>query len=257
MEIINNIYNVEISNYDGFNIVRDDVLFGGTKERLLNDEDFLQKMKDDTEKYKTIMYTGNYGYGLVVAGMLAKKLNKKCKCVVNKVYMNCIRISQEDWEKSIVYKKLKELEVEIVYSKNWKDLISMGKELKNKDVYWLPLGLDSEISSDCLSKNISKSFETKSNVKNIWVVAGTGCLAESLCKAFPLSNINCIILARGKKYEYVRKRLQKFKNARLYNVNNIITYDTPYPSVEGYDKYSWTFAKRYGNKGDYIWNTAK
>lgn len=241
-----------IENFEGFNVIRDDILAGGTKQRLLNHVDFF---KNKIGECDTLLYTGNYGYGSIFTSILANKLKKKCICAINMTYMNGEKCKNLDKLKM----KMSD-QTTIKTFDNWRDLVKYGLRIdKYKNIYWMPLGIDFDGVSDLLSYEISRNIDDGVfDKKNIWVVCGVGLLTESLAKAFPSATINSIVITKSlKKRNDITKRTSGYKNVSLIFADNLpINLQTPYPSAEGYDEITWFFAKRYGEKGDYIWNTA-
>ena len=241
-----------IQRIEGYNIVRDDILTGGTKQRLLNHLDFF---KEKIRNCGTLLYTGNYGYGLIFTAILANELDKKCICAVNMFYMNGEKFN----DINIIKKKIPENTVVEKFN-NWKELVKYGIEKeKDKDIFWMPLGIDFDGVSTLLSQEISRNINDGFfHQKKIWVVCGVGLLTESLARAFPSSIINSIVITKSlKKRNDITKRLRYFKNILLIFVDNLPTcLNVPYPTTKGYDDITWYFANKYGKEGDYIWNTA-
>jgi hypothetical protein len=107
-------------------------------------------------------------------------------------------------------------------------------------------------SQDTILKNSSNT--------NIWLVAGSGGIAQSLHLAFPNSNIYIYLTGSGKYKEKVIDWAKK--NTKITIVNDMDVTDVKndcdkyYNTVKNYDDQIFTYVKKYGKSGDFIWNVA-
>ena len=144
-------FHLTITSHEDFKVIRDDKLYGGTKERLINNKVFCNYMKDEIKNKHTLIYTGNYGYGLVVAALFAKKIGKKCICIMNMSYMSGTKIKKDDLIKSSVYIKIKELKAQLILKNSWRSTIQYAQSVNTFDTYWASIFCD--IICSCRNNN--------------------------------------------------------------------------------------------------------
>lgn len=229
-----------IEEHEGFLVVRDDLLPGGTKRRALLSILFNIKARE-------VVYPATaHGYGQLALAYAGKDAGKK---------VTLFLADRKNFESApIVAETMAKTNAEYHFIKfpNFMNcVVARAGEYANKNgAELMPLGFDMPEFLDELVK-VAKSLPIEPP-KEVWVAGGTGTLARAFQKAWPHAKIN--VVSMGMKngdmgnatvYEAPEKFAQKAKNP------------PPYPAASHYDAKVWQFAKKYGRKGALIWNVGK
>ncbi len=240
-----------INKYKDFNVISDDVLLGGTKQR--GAIDLLNILPE-----KEFVYVGPYtGFAQVALALSAKLNNKIATLFIQKhrpmMYQTklAIQLGANIFE----------------FSKNKSSLFHMRK-IANKYVKkqnnkhttrMFMLGFQEQEFIDCLTKSLKKAI-AKTPLANpefnstIWLTGGSAVLTRLFYKLFPKARINVVQI--GKEIDwYIDRERSDFYIApeKFFESAQIIP---PYPSVPEYDAKLWRFVLKHGKPGDYIWNVA-
>ena len=252
-----------------FNVIQDGVLMTGTKQRVVTY--FLEKVLKPS--IDTLVYAGSYnGFGGIATAYGAYKLGLKSKVFLtppeNKDYLmnsrqiNTLLALNADIYVCSSYRNARNMEYD------FSNIITeKTNEWKNKRNYYVvPMGLndDEGIMINILSRQlVGASQDTilkNSSNTNIWLVAGSGGIAQSLHLAFPNSNIYIYLTGSGKYKEKVIDWAKK--NTKITIVNDMDITDIKndcdkyYNTVKNYDDQIFPYVKKYGKSGDFIWNVA-
>ena len=271
-----NIIKINVDNKI-FNVVQENVLIVGTKQRMV--VDLLKQLIN--KNTKNIVYASSYmGYGAVATAYGAYKLGLRCSVFLDMTKMG--KIEPEEIKiilNSRQIKTLMALNAKIYLCDNYRNarnleydystLVTVKKEFwKIKDDYIVPdMGFNdkNKIMVNILSKKIKKASKNTiiNEIENvrIWLVAGSGGIAESLKLCFPNSFLFIYITGGGIYYKNVEKWIKTQKNVILlnnnekYKIDNIHNnYYDYYESVENYDSVIFPYVKKYGLSNDFIWN---
>lgn len=219
-------------------VVRDDMLPGGTKQRGAS---VINKISNNE-----IVYAGPWnGFAQVALSIACKKYSKKAT----------IFMSRDDYKTNV---RAKQFGGNIIVIKN-ADLKTLQNEAKQyaeiNGAYLMPFGFDDDDFKTELYNNIISALTISRDFsKTIWLVAGSGTLANVLAKVFPVAKF--VLVQVGKKIwpdqiDEARMRVivasEKFFEPAKYQ--------PPYTSTETYDAKLWQFA-RDAEDGDMIWNVA-
>ena len=252
-----------------FNVIQDGVLMTGTKQRVVSY--FLEKVLKPS--IDTLVYAGSYnGFGAIATAYGAYKLGLKSKVFLtspeNKDYLtnsrqiNTLLALNADIYVCSSYRNARNMEYD--FSNIITEKTNEWKTKKN--YYVVPMGLndDDGIMVNILSRQlVGASQDTilkNSSNTNIWLVAGSGGIAQSLHLAFPNSNIYIYLTGSGKYKEKVIDWAKK--NTKITIVNDMDVTDVKndcdkyYNTVKNYDDQIFTYVKKYGKSGDFIWNVA-
>jgi len=270
-----NIISISLTPTKKINIIQDNILIAGTKQRVSTL--FIKKIITNDNSIKTLVYAGSYnGFGAIATAYSAYKLNLKCIVFLSSIGTGSNK--EENYDKIIKSKQIRTLialNAKIYLCKNYREAreleykISQYEDWKIKPGYFIvPMGLnDSDgIMINLLSKQIKKNIKnTNLNKKNvrIWLVAGSGGILMSLVKAIPKASFYVLLTGGGKYIDMVKQLIKennKEKNTTIIIVNDLdisgITNDSDkyYESVKGYDNQIFPYVKKYAKDGDYIWN---
>ena len=225
-----------------FKVFRDDYLIGGTKQRAL--VPLLQNIKKEK-----IIYAGpTQGYAQVALAYACKLMNKTAVLFLMKQRRSNLT------NFALSFGSVKLCEVENGYLKKLQEEAKRYHK-KNPDSYLMAFGGNEPNYVKELEKSIKKALP-KINPTRIWLVAGSATILKVLYKVYPKAKF--MVVQVGKKIWTDQIEPER---TTLYVSNedfrNNAREQPPYPSVATYDAKLWTFFKRHGKSGDYIWNVGK
>src|SRR3990167_8324090 len=220
-----------------FNVVSDNYLVGGTKQRILG------AYLENVRKPKIIYAGPPSGYASVALAYCASMWGKKA-----------ILFSSTHITKGTAAEYAVDLGLEIRTSKTLKDAKKDADifENRNKDCFQVPFGMFNDELKQYLVAAISESW-TGPIPKRIWLAAGSGLILAALQKLWPETKF--MVVQVGKKiYE------DQLERSQLFVATENFWDDTkdlpPWDSLESYDAKIWKFMKQHGEDGDYVWNVA-
>lgn len=234
------------------NVIRDDYLVGGTKNRAIID--YLRDIIDQKQNVNELLYLGaSNGYAATAISYALSLLKSHIKFTVfaQAVDSNEIR----DIQQTTLY--LNPNTKYINLKKSFRDfwpLIDNHIE-KHPNSLLLPFGFDDEnfkkILHNVLSKHVNIYVES---IHRLWMVVGSGILFGQLYKI--LTKTHFLLVQVGKDVNldlYNKNRYTLYKSSyKLYKQINI---KIPYFTTSSYDGKVWEFCDKFMN-GDYIWNVA-
>lgn len=264
-----------------FNIVQDNILVAGTKQRATYD--FFKKIL--TNSVENIVYASSHnGYGNVATAYGAKLLNKTAYVFLSGVQINDA-LSVEHVKNMRQIKTLLKLNAKIFLCQNYDiartlkydiSTITRNKKWLVRNNFFIPeMGLHdykTKVFSTILTNKImiakKNTIMATSLPINIWLVAGSGGILESIYKVFSNAHFYVFLTGFGTFYYNVLKWIKNTKtknitilndnkNYKLISVENDDDYNDYYKyyeSVKGYDSRIWPYVKQFGKNGDYIWN---
>ena len=271
-----NIISINLTPPKKINIIQDNILIAGTKQRVSTL--FIQKIIGDNNSIKTLVYAGSYnGFGAIATAYSAYKLNLKCIVFLSSIATGSNK--EESYDKIVKSKQIRTLialNAKIYLCKSYRE----ARELEYKisqypdwtmtpGYFIVPMGLnDSDgIMINLLSIQIKKAIKNNNNFKSknirIWLVAGSGGILMSLVKALPNATFFVLLTGGGKYIDMVKQYIAQNKNNKKNNISIINGLDISgvinnsdkyYESVKGYDNQIFPYVKKYAKDGDYIWN---
>lgn len=237
---------VVLQTHEGILVVRDDLLPGGTKRRvignvLLNgtgEKGFgLSKFQSDEFVYASPAC----GYAQVALAYACQDLEKKATIFV------AHRSNPHD-----LTKQAKALGAKIVTISNGRMNCVKARArdyaVSNK-VNLLPFGFDCEEMREGLA-NVARSLKIKP--KEVWTVVGSGTLIRSLQIAWPKAQfhavrVGCKTSDIGRAKEHIAP--ERFEqDAKSF---------PPFPSCSSYDAKAWQFVVKYASPGALLWNVGR
>jgi hypothetical protein len=240
-----------------FNVIRDDLLIGGSKQRAI--VPLLEKYKDKDE----FGYAGPvFGYAQIALAYACKLLRKQAIVFVEYSHnLHPFTKYAQDLGAKIIKvnpKKRRAKNTPLKEVQEYAEEYSLDKP----DMLLLPFGLDS-IEFNRLFVNALEPFAA--NLKDskdglpatIWTVAGSATLINVLYEVFPDTNFNVVQVGKTIWPDQIEngKRTKLFVAPEKFWENS--KQLPPYPSVNNYDAKSWQFIKKYGKNKDYIWNVGR
>ncbi len=228
-----------IQKHEGFLVVRDDLLAGGTKRRAL--AEILFKLNAEEIVYPATAY----GYGQLALAYAGRDAGKQVTLFVAKRKdFSKAPLVVEAMEKAGAY-------YHFVPFPNFMNVVVARASVYAEETgaHLMPLGFDTEEFHQELIK-IAKKLPVKP--KEVWLAGGTGTLARSLTTAWPKAQINVISMGMkngdmgsAKVWLAPEQFSQKAKSP------------PPYPSAPHYDAKIWQFVKKHASKDALVWNVGK
>lgn len=225
-----------------FNIIREDLLIGGSKQRIILDI-ITQK------KEKNIFYRGPVnGYAQLALAYGCFVLGKKCHLILNKQYKNKLYIITKI--AMIFGAVIHEIDKPL---NNKDELVKINDILdKYKDSYLLPLGFHTDNVVKSYEKVLLKLKDKIKEPKRMWLVASSGTVADSLLNIFKNTFFNIVFVGHVRDDYYSNNRIKIYKAPQKFRAfpKNI----PPYRTELSYDGKIWQFLIKYGLNNDYIFN---
>lgn len=225
------------------NVVRDDYLIGGTKQRAL--DMFM------AGQYREYIYFGPAeGYAQIALAYVGDLFDKKVTIFLAK------REKETDLTKTA-----RRYGAKIKYIQPPNRIQNLKQkailyEKKDSRRILLPFGLDDPMYISSLAQRIKEAWGRKRKPKRMWLVAGSATILRALHQVFPQTYFLIVRVGKkiwpdqleGIKHKLYTSKLRFFQKA---------TFIPPYESVITYDAKLWEFVLKYGQNGDYVWNVAK
>lgn len=216
-----------IENIQGFNVLRDDLLAGGTKRRAL--VNWLPMLGATSFNYAGTVF-GSGGWALAEA---CRDLGFDCRLyIARSEYRPPWTIKFRD---KIIW--CDAIPVSMIL-----DVIPSGNGLT------LPLGFDDPDFKSCLSSVFS---EVEMDVTEIWMACVSGVLVSAAQAAWPDKTVNAVCVAR---HHGDLGRAVKYSAPEKYH--RPAELPPPYPANIFSDAKLWRFARASGLKNALIWNTS-
>lgn len=242
------------------NVIRDDLLPGGTKQRGLYD---LMKISD----HKVFVYASPLnGYAMVAISYCSKLLGK-----IAVIFVAGTR-STKSIKKALKYGAI------INYTNGTlKDTQDIATAYATKEnAYLVPFGGDSPDFNEILYANL-KIATSEICPKRIWVPVGSGTLVRIIMKIWPDAYIIPIRIGKNiwedqytaREWEQLggRTRIDGLRVADDPKLPKIAGFEyqqfsdkapilPPWPSMITYDAKMYQRILQFGSDGDYVWNVA-
>lgn len=234
-----------IFNQKTYNIIRDDYLCGGTKQRGLVP---LMENSQATE----FVYAGpTTGYAQVALAYSAKITGKRATIIVNReknvhpFTSKAFNYGAKIIQVSNGHLRKIQLKAEsYVEARPYAELIPFGGN-SEKFIEYMYDSIVDALPQELIEKN----------PKRLWLVCGSATLLQILYRVFPATEF--IIIQIGKKIW--DDQLQSYRTTK-YIANERFQEKAyvmpPYPTVATYDAKLWIYASQHAKDGDYIWNVA-
>ncbi|MAT90915.1 MAG: hypothetical protein CMC35_09505 [Flavobacteriaceae bacterium] len=226
---------IKIEKVDDFIILRDDLIPGGTKRRILNS--ILSNIP-----HNEVVYSGcQYGQGHIALAYSALDLNKKVTLFFPKY---------ENFNESFLFvRDTLNTQIVLIGDENTEQ-IEIDEFAKNyardNGIFHIPIGFGLKEFEDEIV-NLAQSLPLLPD--EVWALAGSGTLVRALGRAWPNARINAVSLGLpqcnpGKSNVYVAPE----------NLKEIAEFPPPYPSNSYYDAKLWRFVRPLASKNALIWN---
>lgn len=212
----------------GFQVVRDDYTFGGTKFIAL--KEWLPRLKT-----KHVIYAGSvFGWGAPAVAAACDKLKIDCT----------ILISKSSYEPAWM-ERVEGMRAKVI----WTDPTPVEKLIERAQTmggYVMPLGFADPAFMNIIADRAREMIPPE----RAWVPVVSGTLLRSLELAWPDTEFHGVCAARKHGYEgpaTLHMAPEKFSNPAAE--------PPPYNACTFSDAKVWQFASRLGKQNDLIWNT--
>ena len=228
-----------IKEHDGIQVVRDDLLNGGTKRRAFM---YYVQSLPDVEEF--VYASPRQGYAQLSLAYVCKDLDRKCTVTVPKGARYWLTDEAEELGCNII-------EVPMGYLTNIQH--KAKKYCEENGAHLIPFGGDHPIIIQAMCE-VAKSLDVQP--KEVWTVMSSGVLSRGLQMAWPDAKIFGVQIGhnttedemgRAKTFRSKYKFQQECKKDEL----------PPFPSSLTYDSKAWTFIKEKATKGALFWNVGK
>lgn len=230
-----------LQEHDKFLVVRDDLIDGGTKRRVLN------RLFPRFQEKEIVCASTPYGYGQLALAFACRDFGKKAKI-----------FQYNPGHFTEFYHKASDLgaSIEVFKRGAFEDIQTIAREYASKSSE--RLFLSSSFDEDFFIAELV-AVVRDANVfpppQEVWCVAGRGVLTRALQKVWP-----------DAEHHVVRIRTDcslygsdcDAGNARIYSAPEAFRdearYPPPFKSAAHYDAKLWQFAKKHASAGALIWN---
>ena len=226
-----------IEQHDGFTVVRDDLLEGGSKMRF---GDYLIKNETDVDEW---VYGSSpaTGYAQIALACLCKKYNKKA----------VIFMADRAWDRLHEYQikaiangadmKFVPNGMLSVTEKRARDYVEQSPNNRRL----LPIGID---HPSVIASIVRVARNMDVSPTEVWTVGSSGTLTRGLQQAWPNASFHCVAVGHGG--DYGRATVYKCK----IPFNRATKVKPPFPSAPTYDAKAWEFMKEHASKDALFWN---
>lgn len=245
------------------NVIRDDVLYGGTKQRALSH--FME-----AHKAREFVYGGpSTGFAQVALTVACRLYDRKPVIITGGGKGGALGPLSErafQWGAQVIQRsgencKLRELQA---YSKLYE---AMRNLIEPGWCYNLPIGMHDNEFVDLLRIRLSQALPKRlldNPPRRVWLVGGSCTVHRALTDLWPKTHF--LLVQVGMKIfpdqlGYNLKGQRRFY-ATLFKSLVHFSHDTPkdqlppYPSVRSYDAKLWRLVQEHGEEGDFVFNVS-
>lgn len=227
---------VIVQSYEGYNVVMDNLLCGGSKQRAL-----WAYFNDMKIKPKDIIYAGPaQGAAQVALGCVAKYFGVRAHMFSSGKHTE-------------LTSRAKSLGVKIYDHHTLKDAQAGAHKLcESLGANMISFGLmDTKYKSYLVGalRNACKGIHPR----RMWVAVGSAALLNALYEVFPTTYFFGIVVGRTVWWDQIDPSRTCIIECDIPFTENA-RIQPPYQTVPSYDAKVWEYVQRWGKKGDYIWN---
>jgi len=229
-----------IEEHEGFQVVREDLINGGSKVRA---SDYLVSKLENIDElvYGSCPATG---HAQVAFSILAKKYNKKAVIFMAMRSLSNLTKQQQHALSEGVDMRWVPDGMLTVTEKRARDYASESDKR-----HLFPIGADHPMVVAGYAV-IAKRMNIQP--KEVWTVGSSGTLTRGLQAGWPNADFHCVSV--GHKGDFGR--------ATVYNCPTNFSQDVkpedtpPFPSVSNYDAKAWKYMKEHASEGALFWNVS-
>ena len=228
-----------IEEFDGIQVVRDDLLKGGTKRRAFN---YYVASLPDVEEF--VYASPRQGYAQLSLAYSCRDLNRKCTVTVPKGERYWLTNEAERIGANVI-------EVPMGYLTNIQSKARVYCEKNN--AHLIPFGGDHPIIIEAMK---TTALILGINPKEVWTVMSSGVLSRGLQLAWPDAKIYGVQIGHNTT-KHEMGRAECFRSKYKFQQECKKDERPPFPSSLTYDSKAWTFIKEHATEGALFWNVGK
>lgn len=223
---------LRVDEIEGFRVVRDDLVLGGTKRRALD------RIVPGLDAAELVYATPAYGFAQIALAGACRAAGKKATIFV------ADRATRHERTRVAA-----DLGAEIVEVKAGRLNVIQSRARKHCEAtgaFAVPFGMDDEIFVEAIAE-IAAGLPGPAP-EEVWCVAGSGVLTRALQRAFPDAEHHAVQIGRSPDVGAARlwKAPEEFEDDA--------TEPPPFPSCGNYDAKAWRFIRENARPGALFWN---
>ena len=228
-----------IQEYDGIQVVRDDLLDGGTKRRA-----FTMYIASLPNIEEFVYASPRQGYAQLSLAYACRDLGRKCTVTVPK--------GKHYWLTDEAIKLgCNIIEVPMGFLTNIQ--AKARYYCQDNDAHLIPFGGDHPIIVEAMTRTaLSLDIEPK----EVWTVMSSGVLSRGLQSAWSDAKVYGVQIGHNTTEDEMG-RAKTFRSKYKFQQECKKDERPPFPSSLTYDSKAWTFIKEHASKGALFWNVGK
>ncbi len=227
-----------IKEHEGIQVVRDDLIEGGTKRRA-----FYTYVKS-TEHEEFVYASPRQGYAQLSLAYVCKDLGRKCTVTVPQGKRYWLTDKAEELGCNII-------EVPMGF------LTNIQAKAKNyclkHEAHLIPFGGDHPIIIEAMRQT---ALSLDVNPTEVWTVMSSGVLSRGLQAAWPDAKVYGVKIGHNTTPRE-QGRAETFKSKYKFQQECKEPERPPFQSSLTYDSKAWTFIKEHASDGALFWNVGK
>ena len=228
-----------IEEFDGIQVVRDDLLDGGTKRRAFN---YYVASRPDVKEF--VYASPRQGYAQLSLAYSCRDLGRKCTVTVPKGTRYWLTDEAEKLGCNII-------EVPMGYLSNIQHKARVYCE--ENESHLIPFGGDHPIIVEAMTRTaLSLDIEPK----EVWTVMSSGVLSRGLQSAWSDAKVYGVQIGHNTTEDEMG-RAETFRSKYKFQQECKKDERPPFPSSLTYDSKAWTFIKEHASKEALFWNVGK
>ena len=228
-----------IEEFDGIQVVRDDLLDGGTKRRAFN---YYVASRPDVKEF--VYASPRQGYAQLSLAYSCRDLGRKCTVTVPKGTRYWLTDEAEKLGCNII-------EVPMGYLTNIQAKARYYCE--ENESHLIPFGGDHPIIVEAMTRTaLSLDIEPK----EVWTVMSSGVLSRGLQSAWSDAKVYGVQIGHNTTEDEMG-RAETFRSKYKFQQECKKDERPPFPSSLTYDSKAWTFIKEHASKEALFWNVGK
>ena len=228
-----------IKEYDGIQVVRDDLLDGGTKRRA-----FTMYIASLPNIEEFVYASPRQGYAQLSLAYACRDLGRKCTVTVPK--------GKHYWLTDEAIKLgCNIIEVPMGFLTNIQ--AKARYYCQDNDAHLIPFGGDHPIIVEAMRQT---ALSLNLNPTEVWTVMSSGVLSRGLQGAWPDAKVYGVRIGHNTTPQE-QGRAETYKSRYKFQQECKEDERPPFPSSLTYDSKAWSFMKEHANKNALFWNVGK
>ena len=228
-----------VEGHDGFQIVRDDLLDGGTKRRAFTT---YVKNKPDIEEF--VYASPRQGYAQLSLAYACRDMGRKCTVTVPQGKRDWLTDAAEELGCNII-------EVPMGFLTNIH--AKARYYCQDNNAHLIPFGGDHPIIVEAMRQT---ALSLNLSPTEVWTVMSSGVLSRGLQGAWPDAKVFGVRIGHNPPPQD-QGRAEPNKSRYKFQQECKEDERPPFPSSLTYDSKAWSFMKKHASKNSLFWNVGK